>query len=83
MAMKKKKVGRPRKAESEKVVKVNTSYDPDNYRYIVQILDERKLEHRGHFVKIVNEIIADHKNVKQFKEHQAAKLKAQLDILEK
>ncbi len=75
-------MGRPRKAAQEKVVKINTSYNPGNYKYIMKIIEDRKLQSKGNFVKIVNEIISDHQKVSRYKAGEAAKLKAQLENLE-
>lgn len=75
--------GRPSKKESEKVIKKNTSYSPENYNYIMQILKEREWEIQGSFSKVVNELISDHRQVKKYKEIEAAKLKEKLDVLER
>lgn len=77
-----KKAGRPRKAESQRVHKINTSYSPENYKYIIKILEQRQMEVKGHFSPIVNEIITDHLKVSRYKEIEAAKLKERLGHLE-
>jgi len=77
-----KKVGRPRKAVMNRVVKKPVSFSPENHKYIMKILEERKMEVKGHFSTIVNEIIADHLKVRRYKEIEAAKLKDQLVKLE-
>jgi len=78
----KKKVGRPRKTVMDRVVKKNVSFSPENHKYIMKILEGRKMTVEGHFSPIVNEIIADHRKVSRYKEIEAAKLKEQLGNLE-
>lgn len=77
-----KKPGRPRKAVMNKVVKKNVSFNFENHKYILKILEERKMEVKGHFSPVVNEIIADHLKVSRYKEIEAAKLKERLGHLE-
>lgn len=77
-----KKPGRPRKAVIEKAVKRNVSFSSGNHRYILKILEERKMDVKGHFSSVVNEIIADHLKVSRYKEIEAAKLKERLGKLE-
>ena len=76
------KVGRPRKAVLKRVVKKNVSINPENYKYIMKILEERKMEVKGHFSPIINEIIADHLKVRRYKDFEAIKLKERLHKLE-
>ncbi len=76
-----KRAGRPRKMTRDKVVKRNTAYVSENYAYVLGILEERKLQVSGHFSKVLNEIITDHRKVKANKERQAHKLKGELAVL--
>jgi len=77
----KKKVGRPRKAIQKKVVKLAVSISYDNHKYILDILEERKMQIKGHFSKILNKIITDHKEVRRYKDKQAAKARTVLEDL--
>ncbi len=82
MGTEKKKAGRPRKATQEKAVKQAVSISPANHKYILKILEERKMQIKGHFSSILNEIIADHQKVRRYKEGELSKLKAQALKLE-
>jgi len=76
-----KKSGRPFKPETKKYVAVNTTYTPENYRYIMDIINRSKLTKRGNFARIVNQIITDHRQVKAYKETELAKIKAKAGLL--
>ena len=45
------KAGRKPKRESEKSIAKNTTYTPENYNYIIKILQERNLSEKGFFSK--------------------------------
>lgn len=79
----KRMAGRPNKAETKKFKRRNITLPPVCDNYVLEIIKQRNLSSKGWYARIVAEIIRDHENVKQFKEQQAAKLKAQLNILEK
>ena len=77
----KRKAGRPRKAANQKVVKMAVSICYKNHEYILKILEERKMQKKGHFSRVLNEIIEDHLKVKRFKEKEASKAQAVIDDL--
>ena len=74
--------GRPSKPSNKKVVRKNTSYSRNNYNYILEIINKKKLDVKGNYSKEVNEIISDHRKVKRFKDIEAGKLKEKLEALE-
>ena len=70
--------GRPRKPTELKVTKKNTAYSSENTKYIRGILEQRKWSEKGHWSRIVNELIKDHRQVKAFKDRQKAQARAAL-----
>ena len=74
----KRKAGQPRKPTEEKSVKLCVSIDYPNYSYIVSIIEARKLERKGNFSTILNELVGDHKQVRSFKQRQTDKLRGKL-----
>ena len=70
--------GRPLKPETKKHIRRNITLEPENDKYVLGILAERKLEIKGHFSKVVNELIKDHRQVKAFKERRKAQARAAL-----
>lgn len=71
--------GRPLKPSNRKHIRRNITVQPENDKYILEIIGEMNLSESGHYSRIVNEIIKDHRRVKRYQEKVKAQKLAEID----